>query len=211
MAKCLISGLIILLFTGASMAVEEPDYSVIEKSGDLELRAYKPMIVAETTVSGSFDQASRAGFRVIANYIFGNNRSGTSGSEKVSMTAPVTASLINNEIPQSEKISMTELATMEGNERQWRIHFVMPEEYTMDSLPTPNNSAVNLRAIPEKKYAVIRFSGFTGPVKIAKKIFELTEWLASKGINPTGNPEISRYNPPWTLPFLRRNEIMMVY
>ena len=160
MIKCLISGLLILLFTGASMAVEEPNYSVIEKSGDLELRAYKPMIVAETTISGSLDEASSAGFKVIADYIFGNNTSRTGDSEKVSMTAPVTVAPIKNEKPQAEKISMTapvtmasvnmDYFTMENTEGQWRMHFVMPAEYTMDNLPTPNNSAVTLRAIHER-------------------------------------------------------------
>lgn len=205
MARCLLLGLTILLFTEASMAVEEPKYSVIEKSDNFELRSYRSMIVAETTVSGSLDEASSAGFKVIADYIFGNNTSRAGNSEKVSMTAPVTMGSVN-----SDAFTMDSF-TVGNTKGQWRMHFVMPAEHTMDSLPTPNNSAVNLRVIPERKYAVIRFSGFTSEAKIAKLTTELLAWLASKGIKPSGTPVIARYNPPWTLPFLRRNEVMVTY
>jgi hypothetical protein len=209
MIKRLFLGMLILFFMETAMATEEPNYTIIEQSGDFELRTYSPMIVAETTVSGSLDDATSAGFKTIAGYIFGNNTSAAGGGEKVSMTAPVTVVPTKNEMQQSEKISMTVPVSMEHTEGQWRMHFVMPEEYTMDSLPTPNDSAVTLREIAERKYAVIRFSGFTGEAKIAKKTAKLIEWLAEKGINPIGEPELARYNPPWSLPFLRRNEIMV--
>ena len=120
------------------MATEEPSYTVIEQSGDFELRMYSPMIVAETQVSGPMDDASSAGFRLIADYIFGNNTSRAGGNEKISMTAPVTME------PKPEKISMTVPVSMEQTGEQWRVHFVMPSQYTLDSLPTPNNSAVRL-------------------------------------------------------------------
>ncbi|GAB1264178.1 SOUL family heme-binding protein [Aurantivibrio infirmus] len=193
------------------MATEEPEYTVIEKSGAFELRVYAPMIVAETQTSGSLDEASDAGFKVIADYIFGNNTSRTGDGEKVSMTSPVTVAPLGNGAPESEKISMTAPVSMKQIDGQWRMHFVMPEKYTLDSLPSPNNPAVVLREVPEHKYAVLRFSGFAGEAKIAKKTVELTMWLASKGIRPTGAPEIARYDAPWTLPFFRRNEIMVRY
>ena len=194
------------------MATEEPEYTVIEKSGAFELRSYSPMIVAETRVSGSMDDASSAGFRLIADYIFGNNTaagggntSHGGGNEKISMTAPVTME------PASEKISMTAPVSIEQEDGQWRVHFVMPSDYTMEILPRPNNPAVSLREVPARNYAVIRFSGFTGEDKIAAKTAELMSWLDSKGITPIGKPELARYNPPWTLPFLRRNEVMVAY
>ena len=187
------------------MATEEPSYTVIEQSGDFELRAYSPMIVAETLVSGSVGDASSAGFRLIADYIFGNNTSREGGNEKISMTAPVTME------PESEKISMTAPVSMEQTGDQWRVHFVMPSQYTLDTLPKPNNPAVRLREVPASNYAVIRFSGLVGEKKRAAKTAELMTWLASKGITPTGQPELARYNPPWTLPFLRRNEVMVAY
>jgi DNA gyrase inhibitor GyrI len=87
----------------------------------------------------------------------------------------------------------------------------MPADYTMETLPRPNNPAVTLREVPASKYAVIRFSGFTGEEKVAAKTAELIAWLDSKGITPDGEPKLARYNPPWTLPFLRRNEVMVAY
>ena len=210
MLKRLFLGLLVLFFTGFSMASEEPKYTVIEQSGEFELRTYSPKIVAETLVSGSMDKASSAGFKLIANYIFGNNTSRAGGNEKISMTAPVTIEPKTEE-PKSEKISMTAPVSMEQVDGQWRVHFVMPSQYTLDTLPQPNNSAVTLREVPTSNYAVIRFSGLAGVDKTATKTADLMAWLDSKGITPIGKPELARYNPPWTLPFLRRNEVMVAY
>ena len=187
------------------MATEEPKYTVSEKEDAIELRTSNPMVVAETLVSGSMDDASGAGFRLIADYIFGNNTSNTAAKEKISMTAPVTMQ------PMSEKISMTAPVSMEKSQGQWRVHFVMPGQYSLDTLPAPNNPAVVLRAVPARNYAVIRFSGLASEKKTARKTTELMDWLEQKGITPTGQPELARYNPPWTLPFLRRNEVMIAY
>ena len=112
------------------MATEEPSYTVIEKSGDLELRSYGPMIVAETQVSGPMDDASSAGFRLIADYIFGNNTSRVGGNEKISMTAPVTMQ------PQSEKISMTVPVSMRQAGGQWQVHLV-PANTPWTPFPRP--------------------------------------------------------------------------
>lgn len=198
-------GMLAIFLTGSAMAIEEPKYTVIEKSEAFELRAYEPKIIAETLVPGSMDKASSAGFRLIADYIFGNNTSPAGDNEKISMTAPVTME------PQSEKISMTAPVSMEQTGGLWRVHFVMPGQYTLDTLPKPNNPAVTLREVPSSNYAVIRFSGFAGEDKVADKTADLMTWLDSKGITPIGTPELARYNPPWTLPFLRRNEVMVAY
>lgn len=191
--------------TQAAMAIEEPKYTVTEKSNDFELRAYSPMIVAETLVEGDLDKASNSGFKVIADYIFGNNTSRNGASEKISMTAPVTME------PKSETISMTAPVSMQEMAGKWRMHFVMPSQYTLETLPVPNNKAVMLRELPAKNFAVVRFSGLAGEAKTAKKTEELLAWLAAKKIKPIGTPELARYNPPWTLPFLRRNEVMVEY
>jgi hypothetical protein len=205
MLSRLFSALFILFFAGSTMATEEPEYTVIEKSGAFELRTYSPMIVAETLVSGSLDKASSSGFRLIADYIFGNNTSSSGLNEKISMTAPVTME------PGSEIIKMTAPVSMEQTDAKWRVHFVMPGQYTLDTLPKPNNPAVTLREVPASNYAVIRFSGFAGEDKIARKTADLMAWLDSKSITPTGKPQLARYNPPWTLPFLRRNEVLVAY
>ncbi|WP_067104472.1 MULTISPECIES: heme-binding protein [Microbulbifer] len=198
-------GLLLSLCTGIAMAIEEPEYAVIEQSKPFELRAYQPKIVAEVQVTGSMDEASGRGFKLLADYIFGNNTARTGGNEKIAMTAPVGME------PESEKISMTAPVSMEQSGGQWRVSFVMPSQYTMETLPRPNNQAVTLREIPETNYAVIRFSGLAGEDKIARKTAELIEWMDEKGLEPTGQPELARYNPPWTLPFLRRNEVMIKY
>lgn len=206
----ILCGLIILTFANLAMAIEEPKFTVVEKSGDFELRAYAPRVVAETWVDGSLDDASGVGFRRIADYIFGNNTSSAGSSEKISMTAPVTM-VPKADKATSEKISMTVPVTMQQSAGQWRMYFVMPNQYTLSTLPKPNNAAVILRELPANRVAVLRFSGLVGEEKSAKKTVELLAWLKSKNISPIGTPELARYNPPWTLPFLRRNEVMVEY
>ena len=188
------------------MATEKPSYQSIEKTGDFELRLYAPMIVAETYVEGSFDQASTAGFRLIAGYIFGDNRAqdGASG-QKIAMTAPVTMET------GSQKIDMTAPVTMEGGGGRWRIGFVMPSRYSMATLPTPNNPRVTLREIPEQRTAAIVFSGFAGEGKVKAKTEALLAWMAARGLEPVSAPQLARYDPPWTLPFFRHNEILVAY
>ena len=200
-------GCFTVFLTGAAMAaIEEPTYRVIEKSGAFELRAYEPKIIAEVLVSGNMKQASNAGFKQIAGYIFGGNTSRKGGAEKISMTTPVTM-----EAGGSEKIGMTTPVTLEQSNNQWRVHFVMPSKYTMATLPKPNNPRVTLRQIPKRNYAVIRFSGFAGLQKVANMTSSLEAWLKTQNIRPKGKAELSRYDPPWTLPFFRRNEVMIAY
>ena len=199
----LFPALLLAMLTAYAMAIEEPEYSVTEQSAPFELRTYRPRIVAEVVVAGSMEEASSMGFRLLANYIFGNNTSGSGGSEKIQMTAPVSME------PRSERISMTAPVSMQESDGRWRVSFVMPSRYTMETLPRPNNAAVTLRQIPETRYAVIRFSGLAGAEKVAQKTADLQAWLTEKGLRATGAPELARYNPPWTLPFLRRNEIMV--
>ena len=185
------------------MAIEEPEYTTIEKTGVFELRKYAPMIVAEVFVSGKMDEATRQGFRLIADYIFGNNSTKTGEKEKIQMTAPVTIR------PESQKINMTKPVTIESTDGQWRVQFVMPKQYSLDTLPVPNNVDIKVRHITSQKYAVIRFSGFAGDTKVAEKTTKLTEWLVGRELTPKGPAQLARYNPPWTLPFLRRNEVMI--
>lgn len=199
--------LLILLFANVAMAIEEPKFAVTEQSGDFELRLYAPRVVAETFVDGSLNDASSAGFKRIADYIFGNNTSQKGVSEKISMTTPVSMA----PKAESEKISMTAPVAMQKAAGQWRMYFVMPSQYTLSTLPKPNNTAVTLCQLPETRIAVLRFSGLAGEEKTATKTAELLAWLKSKNITPTGTPELARYNPPWTLPFLRRNEVMVEY
>lgn len=187
----------------AMATIEEPAFQAVKQAGDFEIRRYAPMIVAETVVEGDLRNASNDGFRVIAGYIFGNNVSvNGAGSEKVAMTAPVT-------MEAAETIAMTAPVTTERAGERFRMHFVMPSQYTMATLPKPKDDRVRLREVPARKMAVIRFSGFTGEGKVKEKTDELLAWVKAEGLEAAGVPQLARYDPPWTLPFLRRNEVMV--
>ena len=184
------------------MATEEPKYTVLEKEPPFEIRSYAPMIVAEVEVNGDLDQASSQGFRLIAAYIFGQNQV----SEKIAMTAPVT---VVDQAAKSAKIAMTAPVGIEPNAGKWVVSFVMPAEYTMDTIPKPLNSQVQLRQIPAVKKAVISFTGFYSDQKVTEKTLELEQWMKSRNLQSNSPPNFARYNPPWTLPFMRRNEVMI--
>lgn len=203
----------------AAMAIEEPAFEVVRTDGPNELRQYRPFVVAEVLVDGDMDTASSRGFRLIADYIFGNNRSvraeSTRPSEKIEMTAPVTVEPVAGA---SEKINMTAPVTIEpqggqgpsmGSAQRWRVHFVMPASYTLASLPRPNNPQISLREVANQRMAVRRFSGFAGTDKVEREGEALRQWMAAQQLKPAGSLQLSRYDPPWKLPFVRRNEVMV--
>lgn len=207
-----------LTLGGWAMAVEEPAFELLAKDGDLELRRYSALIVAETWVEGDRDAASTQGFKLIADYIFGNNRAAvpvSQPSEKIAMTAPVVAEPMNH----PQKIAMTAPVTAEPlgdaaqlsltNATRWRIHFVMPHQYTLDTLPRPNNAAVQLRQLPPTVFAVVSYSGLNSAARLEQKTEELVRWMASRNLQPLGAPQLARYDPPWTLPMWRRNEVQI--
>jgi len=208
--RCLALVLFTLIATSqTAMAIEEPSFKVIVKSGNFELRQYAPMLVAETLVDGDMDDAGSTGFRRIADYIFGNNQVQTStGSAKIAMTAPVTME------PQSQKIAMTApVALMPaesmGASKQWRVHFVMPSQYNMNTIPKPKNPDVKLREIPGKLFAVSSFTGFNTQTRVQAKTDELNVWIGQKNLKVLSQAQLARYDPPWTLPMFRRNEVMI--
>ena len=121
------------------------------------------------------------------------------------MTAPVTLS------PASPQVLMKDDRSIDQQSAAWRTQFVMPENYTLDTLPKPENPSVSLRVVPSTEYAVIRFSGLTGKNKVAKKTQELESWMQEKSLESTQAPSLARYDPPWIPPFLRRNEILIPY
>ena len=198
-----------ILIASTALATEEPKYTLLEKSEPFELRSYAPLIVAEVKVEGDLDSASNQGFRLIAAYIFGKNQV----AEKIAMTAPV--GIESAEPNQSAKIAMTAPVSIEGNKAnegtsgQWTVSFVMPSEYTLASLPKPLNPQVKIREVPAEKRAVITFSGFYNEEKVQEKTQALREWMKVKNLRPASEPQFARYNPPWTLPFMRRNEVMI--
>ena len=195
----------------SAMAIEEPRYDVRMSQAPFELRHYAPVLIAQTIVEGDMDAASNKGFRLIADFIFGNNMA--AGSEpsanqgaKMAMTAPVTVE------PQSSKIAMTAPVTLEpqlGNDQQWRVYFVMPSQYTLANIPKPKNSAVTLHELPSKYVVVQRYSGFNTVARVQEKTDETLAWAKQQSLKVVGTPQLSRYDPPWTLPMFRRNEIMV--
>jgi len=191
--------LIAFLLTGTAIATEEPKYFVIENAPPFELRVYEPLILAEVKVEGDMDSASSQGFRLIAAYIFGKNRV----NEKIAMTIPVSLE------EKSTKIAMTAPVGIESNQSISTVSFVMPSQYTLASLPQPLDEKVQLREVPATKKAVIMFSGFYSEEKVKEKTVELEKWIQANNLQPIGLPNFARYNPPWTLPFLRRNEVMI--
>ena len=201
-----------VLWMGNAMAIEEPTFKVLVSDGSFEIRQYAPMLIAETLVEGDMDEASSKGFRLIADFIFGNNQvSDSQIKSKIAMTAPVTAE------PQSSKISMTAPVTLEPTSaamtmqtaKQWRISFVMPSQYTLENIPKPKNNAVRLKEIPGKYFAVQTYSGFNTLARVQRKTDETLEWAGQRSLKVIGTPQISRYDPPWTLPMFRRNEILV--
>jgi hypothetical protein len=202
-SKLLLGFAALFLFMGGAMANEEPRYEVIKKDNDFELRRYQPMIIAEVLVTGTLSEASNKGFRQIADFIFGNNEDPVKKqSEKIAMTAPVTM-----EADTSSKIAMTAPVTMEGTGGAWKMAFVMPSKFTMDTLPKPKNTNIIIKQIPSQQLAVVTFSGWVDEEKLVVQTTRLNEWMAKNGLKSSGSVQLSRYNPPWTLPFWRRNEV----
>jgi len=178
---------------------EEPAYTATAQEGAIEQRAYAPVIAAEVTVAGERREAISAGFRLIADYIFGNNQP----NQKIAMTAPV--------IQQpSEKIAMTAPVIQQAEGDKWVVQFIMPSQYTLETLPKPNNPQVKLKPLAARDMVVIRFAGSSkDEALIAEKIAELEAYVAAHGLKTRGAPVLAFYDPPWTLPPLRRNEVML--
>jgi hypothetical protein len=200
----LLLGLLSLVILGTAIwsqsmsRVEQAKYDVLTSQDNIEVRLYPPMIVAEAEVQGDRKTAISQGFRVIADYIFGNNISKNS----IAMTSPVRQQT-------SEKIAMTAPVLQEGQSGQWKVQFVMPSNYTMATLPKPVNESVKLIELPTKRLVVISFSGIASDARLIKYTAELGNFIIAEKLNAKSPPIYAFYDPPWTLPFLRRNEVMI--
>ena len=200
----MITSLIALILIAGVLAgpvmsnVEKPDYKVIQSEQNIEIRKYEPMIIAEVEVDGKREDAIGDGFRLLADYIFGNN----TVQQVISMTAPV-------QQKENQKIAMTAPVQQQSMGKSWRMSFVMPSKYKLDSLPVPNNNRVRLKEILTKKFVVIEFSGTNSNENVTKHENQLMNYIEANQINIIGSPKYAFYNAPWTLPFLRRNEVMI--
>lgn len=184
------------------MAVEEPVFKVLKQDGDLSVREYPPLIVAETTVEGPFEDVSNEGFRRLAGYIFGANEV----SKKIAMTAPVG----QQQGGESQKIAMTApVGQQKATDHTWTISFTMPAEFTLQTLPKPKDARVILREVPVKKFCALQYSGTWSNDRFDEKKQILSAWVAKNGFKATGEAVFARYNPPWMPWFLRRNEVLI--
>lgn len=180
--------------------IEAPAYTVIEKRQGYEIRQYKPYIMATTEVTGDYASATNQGFRVIADYIFGNNTK----KEGIAMTTPVL------EAP-SEKIAMTTpvLESVTENAGTRLIAFVMPSKYTLETLPQPNNPQVKLIAVPKRTVAALRYTWYPTENRTNKMKDKLQSLLLQDKEKIAGVTETARYNPPLSMPLTLRNEILI--
>jgi hypothetical protein len=180
---------------------ETPKYTILESEGDKEIRSYPSYVVAQTTVTGEFKDAQGDAFRILAGYIFGKNQK----KQKLDMTTPVR----QEKAMESEKISMTAPVMQSQSPSGLVMSFMMPSKYSMSDLPTPLDERVVLKEVPATTFAVIRYSGLGSQSTNTEKASELKDWLiAQKKYQVTSEPSFAGYDPPWTLPFLRRNEMM---
>ena len=178
---------------------ETPDYTVIRKENDVELRHYPDYIKAEVSiVDTSYRKAVFKGFNILADFIFGNNIK----SEKIVMTSPV-------QVSQSQKIAMTKPVTIRGD-GNYTVAFIMPSEFNLDTLPIPKNDKVKLTSVPSQTMAAIRYSGYFQERGINKAKQRLNAWLEQEGLETEGDFVVAGYNPPWVPWFLTRNEVMIV-
>jgi len=179
--RTLFISLLASVMTTQAIAIEEPVYQV-EKAWEaeqIEIRAYAPRVMAVTGMTEDSD----SGFRVLAGYIFGGN----AAEQKIAMTAPVQQSMAGEK----------------------EMAFMIPAEYALEDLPEPEDQRVSFREVPAYTAAVIQFSGWASADKADENWQQLRQFLIAEGIDITGEPTLNQYNPPWTLPFMRRNEIIV--
>jgi hypothetical protein len=187
----------VFLLSGVAMAIEEPQYDVESKRTHYEIRNYGPVLVAETKIETDFKNAGNRAFKILAGYIFGANQSKT----KISMTAPVSQQAA------SEKIEMTAPVTQVKDSSGYIVQFTMPKKYTFDTLPVPDDPKVQLRQLPARKVAVFTYSGSWSESRYLEKLKIFKTDLKNDNVEITGEPILARYNSPFQLWFLRRNEI----
>jgi hypothetical protein len=183
-----------------AMAAEEPPFTVEVREDRFEIRQYGPQVIAEVDVTGERSEAANRGFRPLADYIFGGNQP----NAQIAMTAPVVQTRGGG-----QRIAMTAPVSQTEGPQGWRVRFVMPEGSRLEDMPNPNNPAVRLSSQPGRRMAVVRFSGLASERALTQAETRLTANLTARGEVPAGPVEYAFYDPPWTLPALRRNEVMV--
>jgi len=176
------------------LKLEKPQYKVIQKFKDFELRNYKPYLVAQVKVEGSFKKAGNKAFKLLAGYIFGDNKSAIkpeAGNEKMKMTAPVNMM----EVPNAKD--------------QYYVQFFMPTKYTRETLPIPNDDRVKIELMSGGLTAALKYSGTWSHKRYLRKLAGLNKAIEKQGFTSQGSAIFARYNSPFSLWFMRRNEVLI--
>jgi len=183
------------------MSIETPKFDILQKDGKFEIRKYEEYISASVEIDSDYQRALGVGFRMLADYIFGNNRAKTN----IEMTAPVTEQAVK-----SQKIEMTSPVTAARVEedKKYLISFTMPSKYSLETLPEPINKNILIHKVTAHKAAVLKFSGYASQKTISKKSQELEIWMKKNNLQTKSGIILAQYNPPWILGPFRRNEII---
>ena len=197
--KLALTGIWAALSASGCASIEEPSYKVTIKDGAYEVRDYEPYIIAEVIVDESQEEAGNKAFRHLFRYISGDNTSRT----KIDMTAPVSQKAA------SEKISMTAPVNQEKSENGYAVSFTMPASKTMDNLPKPDDDSITLRKVAARRMAAVKYSGSWRKERYSDHLKKLEAWINKNSLTKTGSPVWARYNSPFTVPILRRNEILI--
>ncbi len=195
----ILPAIVLILLPTMSHAIEEPKFEIVRSVDAVEIRQYAAYVVAEVEVAGTADKASNDGFRILAGYIFGKNRS----QSKLAMTAPVTQEAVSVKLPMTAPVTRTEAP---GG---FRVQFVLPRDVNLATAPVPLDSRISLREVPPTRVAALRFSGLWTESNYRKHLDQLQATLRRAGLAWVGEPVYSRYNAPWTPWFMRRNEIWL--
>ena len=198
------SGVVVIFFlfqSGCSLfgirTAETPPAQVVLSDGAFEIRNYETHLIASTTVETNDREPQRTAFMRLAGYIFGGNQK----KQKIAMTAPVV---------ESEKIAMTAPVVQSKSDRGYVMSFSMPAKYKLEDLPIPNDKRIQFEQAPAKTFAVLKYSGSATEESARAKTEELKNWLKTvKGFKAIGSPVFAGYDPPWTISFFRRNEVMI--
>ncbi len=203
--KFLLTFLSLFLCLGTAMAYEDPEYERVAQYNGFELRHYKPYIVAETVVTGDFREVGNRGFRVLFAYISGENRTGA----EIPMTAPVRQKPTEGA---GIKIAMTAPVVQSPADQggdAYTIGFVMPSYFTLETLPEPLDPRVSLRTVSGKRIAARPYTGSWSEQRYRDNESRLLQAVEARGLVKTGQPVFARYNSPFTLWFLRKNEVLV--
>jgi hypothetical protein len=203
---------LMILGSPKTLAYEEPEYSVVAEVDGVEYRRYEPYLIAETLVSGDRDRngAANAGFRRLFGYISGENvvRTEVSSADLAAGVGPELGS-DSRDSPEGTKISMTVPVLQEQGPQGWSVAFVVPSSFDESSAPKPANAQVNVRTVPARLMAVLTYSGRWTDENVDRHGKQLFRRLAAAGVRAEGDLVTAYYNAPFTLPFMRRNEVMV--